>query len=89
MKITAGRYLLRVLFFVLVLGGAKTSASVYEIAYNDGIGSFDLTLGSSGPNGSFQVTDIAGTSTLHGIFTLGGVGNDPGYDLFERGVAGR
>jgi hypothetical protein len=70
MKITARRYLLTALFFVLVLGGAKTSASVYEIAYNDGIGSFDLTLtlGGSGPNGSFQVTEIAGTSTLPGIF---------------------
>jgi hypothetical protein len=81
-KFTAGRYLLTVLFLTLVLGGAKASANVYEITYGDGIGDFDLTLtlGSSGPNGSFQVTDVTGTSTLSAIFNIDGVGSDPGFD---------
>ena len=82
MKFTAWRSLVTVLFVTLVLGSTRTSASVYEIAYSDGIGHFDLnlTLGSSGPNGSFQVTDLTGTSTFSAIVSIDGVGSDPGFD---------
>ena len=82
MKFTAWRSLVTILFVTLVLSGTKTYASVYEIAYSDGIGNFDLnlTLGSSGPNGSFQVTDLTGTSTFSAIVSIDGVGSDPGFD---------
>jgi len=90
MKSSAGRYLATVLFFTLALSGAKACASVYEIAYSNGIGAFDLTLtlGSSGPNGSFQVTSLTGTSTLPAIVQIDGLGNDPGFDnLFYPNAA--
>lgn len=90
MRFTAGQYLGAVLLVTLVLSGARASGSVYEIAYSDGIGAFDLslTLGSSGPNGSFQVNDLTGTSTFPAIVEINGVGSDPGFDnLFYPNAA--